>query len=270
MNIQNYLRVVSYLAPNWFDFYQAVVDYLSRVLGMSALLHQGEYDPLEDPVLLQDQLDLAFICGLPLVRHCQSEQKPLKPLVAPVMISERYQQRPIYYSDVIVNASSNLVRFEDLAGKTFCYNDFGSNSGYNLLRYRLIQKQYLHGSSKFFGKKIQSGSHQNSIRWVVNGIADYAAIDSIVLEQERRHFPQLSQQLRVVEALGPSPAPPLVCSQHLDKSLIEQILFALLHPDAELQVAMEQFGVKCFAAVELADYKILAQMYQSRVGAICV
>ncbi|BAZ09964.1 ABC-type phosphate/phosphonate transport system periplasmic component-like protein [Calothrix sp. NIES-4071] len=254
---QNYLQVVSYLAPNWFDFYQAVVAYLSRVLGIETQLHQGEYDPLEDPLLLQDQLDLAFICGLPLIRRWQLAPK-LQPLVAPVMISARYQQRPIYYSDVIVNANSDLVKFEDLAGKTFCYNDLGSNSGYNLLRYKLIQSGY---SQSFFGETIQSGSHQNSIRWVVDGIADCAAIDSVVLEQERNNFPELSQQLRVVEALGPSPAPPLAYSWHLDKSLVEQIRLALLHPDTQLQAAMDKYRVKSFATVELEDYFGLARMY---------
>lgn len=263
MSKQNYLKVVSYLAPNWFDFYQAVVAYLSRVLEINTQLHQGEYDPLEDPVLLQDQLDLAFICGLPLIRRWQVAPL-LKPLVAPVMIEARYQQRPIYFSDVIVNASSHLVKFEDLAGKTFCYNDLGSNSGYNLPRYRLIQNGY----SNFFGKTIQSGSHQNSIRWVVDGIADCAAIDSVVLEKQLRDFPSISSQIRILEALGPSPAPPLAVSLHLDKSLIEQIQFALLHADIELQGAMEKVGVKCFTVVELEDYEILGQMYQS-VGAIC-
>lgn len=254
---QNYLQVVSYLAPNWFGFYQAVVVYLSRVLGIETQLHQGEYDPLEDPALLQDQLDLTFICGLPLIRRWQLAPL-LQPLVAPVMLSARYQQRPIYYSDVIVNANSDLVKFEDLAGKIFCYNDLGSNSGYNLLRYRLIQGGF---SQSFFCKTIQSGSHQNSIRWVVDGIADCAAIDSVVLEQERNNFPELLQQLHVVEALGPSPAPPLAYSQHLDKSLVEQIRLALLYPDTELQAAMEKYGVRSFATVELEDYFGLAQMY---------
>lgn len=262
---QNYLRVVSYLAPSWFDFYQAVVDYLSRVLGMETQLKQGEYDPLEDPVLLQDQLDFVFICGLPLIRRWQVTPL-LKPLVAPVMMSARYQQRPIYFSDVIVNAKSHIARFEDLRGKSFCYNDPGSNSGYNLPMYKLIQNGY--SSSNYFGKTIQSGSHQNSIRWVVDRIADCAAIDSVVLEKQLCDFPELSTQLRIVEALGPSPAPLLAASLHLDKSLIEQIQLALLHPDAELQVAMEKIGVKCFTVVELKNYEILAEMYRS-VGANC-
>ena len=254
MTIPSKLRIVSYLAPNFFDFYAAITAYLGRVLQLKTQLHQGECDPLEDPLLLQDQLDLAFICGLPLNRYCQVVSDQLQTLVAPVMLGSRYENRPIYFADAIVNAASDVKVFADLALKTFCYNDLGSNSGYNLLQHRLIEDGHEQG---FFNKTIQSGSHQRSIRWVVDGKADCAVIDSVVLEQELRDFPELSQQLRVVEALGPSPMPPLVVAQHLGKSLIQQMRDSLLQPDRELQKAMKRFGVKRFAPMELKDYKVL-------------
>ena len=222
-------------------------------MQLETQLHQGECDPLEDPLLLQDQLDLAFICGLPLIRYCQLVSDQLQTLVAPVMLGSRYENQAIYFADAIVNAYSDLKVFADLALKTFCYNDLGSNSGYNLLQHRLIQD----GHQSFFNKTIQSGSHQRSIRWVVDGKADCAVIDSVVLEQELRDFPELSEQLRVVEVLGPSPMPPLVVAQRLGKSLIQQMRYSLLQPDTELQKAIDRFRVKRFAAVELKDYKVL-------------
>ncbi|QLE57318.1 phosphate/phosphite/phosphonate ABC transporter substrate-binding protein [Nostoc sp. TCL26-01] len=255
------LRVVSYLAPNWWEFYQAIATYLSRVLQIATQLEVGKSDPLADPLLLQDQIDLAFICGLPLIRYSQISPQQLQTLVAPVMQSSRYGNLPIYYADVIVNAHSDHKRFADLSGKTFCYNDLGSNSGYNLLCHYLSQARY---PKNFFGKTLQSGSHQHSIRWVVEGFADCAAIDSLVLEQELKNFPELSQHLRVVEVLGPSPMPPLVVAQRLDISLIEQMRLALLQPDAQMQSVMQQFGVKRFATVELKDYQILHQIYSDR------
>jgi phosphonate transport system substrate-binding protein len=261
MSIYKSLRVISYLAPNWFGFYQAIAIYLGRVLKIEFQLQQGEYDPLEDPLLFQDQIDLAFICGLPLIRYSQIVLNQLQTLVAPVMKSSRYGNHPIYYADVIVNANSNIKKFTDLTGKTFCYNDPGSNSGYNLLCHRLTQEIY---PQNFFGKTLQSGSHQRSIRWVVEGLADCAAIDSVVLEQELKDFPELSQHLRVVEVLGPCPMPPLVVAEHLGISLIGQMQLALLQPDAKMQRVMKQFGVRRFAAVQLADYYILNQIYSDR------
>ncbi|YAF97995.1 MAG: phosphate/phosphite/phosphonate ABC transporter substrate-binding protein [Nodularia sp. CChRGM 3473] len=136
------LRAVSYLATNWFGLYQAIAAYLGRVLQVEVQLHQSEYDPLKDPLLFQDQIDLAFICGLPLIRYSQVVLDELQTLIAPVMQAPRYSNCPIYYADVIVKADSNIKKFADLSGKTFCYNDTGSNSGYNLLLKHLDQKQY--------------------------------------------------------------------------------------------------------------------------------
>src|ERR687885_1881668 len=99
------LRLVSYLAPNMFGFYEAVGAYLSRVLDLEIQLVQSQYDPLEDPIILDDQLDIAFICGLPFARRYRVADSQLQALVAPTMQASRYQNRPVYFSDIIVNAN---------------------------------------------------------------------------------------------------------------------------------------------------------------------
>ncbi len=264
MSRPNKLRLVSYLAPNMFGFYQAVGAYLSRVWGIETQLRQSQYDPLEDPMLLQDELDIAFICGLPFARRYRVVPDQLQVLVAPVMQASRYENRPVYFSDIIVNAHSQLQRFDELAGKTWCYNDPGSNSGYNLVRQRLIQGRY---PSNFFGKVIQSGSHQRSMRLVVEGQADCAAIDSTVLEQELRDFPELSPHLQVIECIGPCPMPPVVAAHRLGSAFINSLQTALCKPDAELQAAMARSHIQHYAPVQSEDYAQLAMMYDAAVAA---
>ncbi len=258
------LRLVSYLAPNMFGFYEAVGAYLSRVLDIETQLEQSQYDPLEDPMMLQNRLDIAFICGLPFARRHTVVSNQLQALVAPVMQASRYENRPVYFSDIIVKADSNLLSFDDLAGKTWCYNDLGSNSGYNLVRQRLIQGGY---PSSFFGKAIPSGSHQRSIRLVIEGQADCSAIDSTVLEQELRDFPKLSSHLRVIESIGPCPMPPVVAAQRLGSAFLESLQLALCQPDAELQAAMARSHVQRYVPVHSEDYAQLATMYDSAVEA---
>lgn len=263
------LRLVSYLAPNMFWFYEAVGAYLSRVLGIETDIVQSEYDPLEDPVMLQ-QLDIAFICGLPLVQ-INRRTNQLQPLVAPVMQASRYQNRPVYFSDIIVSAESDFKTFDDLKRKTFCYNDPGSNSGYNLVRQKLMQDGY---PSNFFGKAIQSGSHQRSMRLVADKIADCAAIDSTVLEQELRDTPELSKHIRVIESIGACPIPPVVASRRLGAEVIELIQSALCQPDAELQSAMERSHIRRYVRMQLEDYDAItplsfaiATMYDTAIKA---
>ncbi len=258
------LRLVSYLAPNMFGFYEAVGAYLSRVFGIETQIVQSQYDPLEDPMMLQDQLDVAFICGLPFARRHQVVSSQLQALVAPVMQASRYQEYPVYFSDIIVNAESDLKTFDDLGGRTLCYNDLGSNSGYNLLRQRLIQAGY---PSSFFGKVIPSGSHQSSIKLVAEGLADCSAIDSTVLEQELRNSPELSTSLRIVESIGPCPMPPVVAAKHLGIAFIDKLQSALLQPDTELESAMAQAGIRRYVAVESEVYGAIAIGYDAAVEA---
>ena len=256
------LRFVSYLAPNMFWFYEAVGVYLGRVLGVETQIVQSQFDPSEDPVMRQDQLDIAFICGLPFAQLNRSGQ--LQALVAPVMQASRYQDRPVYFSDIIVNADSSLMTFDDLADKILCYNDLGSNSGYNLVRQRLIQGKH---PSSFFSKVIQSGSHQSSIRLVVDGLADCSAIDSTVLEQELRNSPELSNYLRVVESIGPCPIPPIVAARRLGSKFINELQSKLSQPDTELQAAMNQAQIRRYVAVQSEGYAVVGRKYDAAVKA---
>ncbi len=252
MTFSKKLLAVSYLAPNWFDYYQAVTFYLARTFNLDIHLIQGYMDPLTDPFLLSDELDLTFICGLPFFQYHQAVPNQLQPLVAPVLQSSRYQNQPVYFSDVIVNASSAITHFNDLYDKVFCYNDPGSNSGFYAV-HRYLQ---IHGyGPEFFAQALPSGSHQNSIQWIAEGRADWAAIDSTVLEQELQNHPALTKQIRVITAIGPAPMPPLVAATHLGSDLITQFQSALLHPDTQLQSVMKQWGVSQYAPSELIDYQ---------------
>lgn len=263
MNQPKKLSLISYLAPNMFGFYEAVAAYLSRVFNIETQLMQSQYDPLEDPMLLQDKLDIAFICGLPFARY-QQVFSQLQAIVAPVMQASRYQNCAVYFSDIIVAANSNFHNFADLKSKSFCYNDPGSNSGYNLVRQRLIKSQY---SPNFFCQVMQSGSHQNSMRWVIEGLAECAAIDSTVLEQELRDFPQLSNHLRIIDTIGPCPMPPVVAAQRLGSAFLEALQTALCEPDRELQAVMKRSHIQGYVTVQSQDYQAIASIYDTAVKA---
>lgn len=254
------LSLVSYLAPNMFWFYSAVGAYLSRALAIEVETVQGLDNPLKDPLLGEDRLDIAFICGLPFIRHHQVAPNQLKAIVAPVMQAQRYQNCPVYFSDVIVASNSSFRTFDDLAGKTWCYNDPGSNSGYNLLLHRLISTGK---NSNFLGKAIQSGSHQRSMQLVAGREVDYAAIDSTVLEQELRNFPLLAHNLQIIESIGPCPMPPIVAAQHLGATLIESVQLALLNPDVQLRSFMDKAQMHRYVVVESEDYQAIADIYDS-------
>ncbi|TYQ29236.1 phosphate/phosphite/phosphonate ABC transporter substrate-binding protein [Pseudanabaena sp. UWO310] len=255
------IKAVSYLSPNLFWYYQAITEAIFRNCGLKIELMEATTDPLDDQLLQHDHWDLMFICGLPLIRHNRIAVKPLQLLAAPVMLGDRYENQPIYFADIVVNAASNFKRFEDLAGTRFCYNDRGSNSGYNLLRYRLLSHSH-HQETAYFSDVQQSGSHQRSLQWIVSGLADCAAIDSVVMEAELRQFPELAKSLRVIESMR-SPMPPIAVSSRLAPSLIEQMQNTLFNPDPDLQAAMTMAQVKRYAKVTAQDYEPIAVTFDA-------
>lgn len=256
------LRAISYLSPNLFWFYKAIAEAFERKCSLKVELVEAKCDPIDDHLLQHDQWDITFICGLPLIRHNRKAAKPMQLLAAPVMLGDRYENQPIYFADIVVNAASNLKEFEDLEGKRFCYNDKGSNSGYNLLRYRLLQHMQPHHLRQFFSDSQQSGSHQRSLQWIASGLADCATIDSVVMEAELRQFPEVRKSLRIIESMR-SPMPPIAVSSRLAPSLIEQLQNTLFNPDPDLAAVMTIAQVKRYAKVTGLDYEPIAVTFDA-------
>ena len=235
--------------------FRAVTDHVGRALGCRAELVVGsDFEQFET-----GEVDAGFMCGLPYVRLARREPSPVELLAAPVLMGTRYGGRPIYYSDVIVHASSPCSTFADLRGRSWAYNDPGSHSGYNVTRYRLLEMGETGG---FFGSVIAAGSHQRSIRLVAEGKVDGSAVDSQVLAVELGDHPRLRAALRVIDALGPSPIPPVVASRQLPDPLKVRIRESLLAMGGEPagRVALASGLVERFVSVEDRDYDPIRQM----------
>jgi phosphonate transport system substrate-binding protein len=199
------LVFANFLAPNMTSVYTDVAARVGRALGVPAQLVDGRgWEQLRD-----GSVDVAFICGLPYVRLCRERPRMLRPLAAPVLDGARYQDRPVYFSDVIVRSDSSFRSFGDLRGRSWAYNDPDSLSGCLLVRHYLLQ---LGETEAFFGRWTFSGRHQESIRQVRAGEIDGSAIDSQVLGVENLRDPDLDGELRVIETLGPSTIPLVVAA----------------------------------------------------------
>ena len=214
------LVFANFLAPNMTTIYADVAARVGRALGTPAELIEGK--SLEQ--LRDGSVDVAFLCGLPYVRLCAEQPGMLYPLAAPILDEARCQDRPVYFSDVIVRDDSPLRSFDDLRGQRWAYNEAGSYSGCLLVRHHLLQ---MGGTEAFFGAVTFSGRHQESIRKVADGEVDASAIDSHVLGVERLRNPQLDATLRVVASFGPSTIPLAVATARLPDALQGRVRDAL-------------------------------------------
>src|SRR5262249_18134424 len=132
---------------------------------------------------------------------------------------------PIYFSDVIVRRDSRFQTFADLRGARWAYNELNSHSGHGVVRYQLAQMGETYSD---FGKVMESGWHEQSIRWVTAGKVDGAAIDSQVLAVALRERPHLAGRLRVIDTFGPSTIQPVVAARRLPQSLKAELQAILI------------------------------------------
>jgi phosphonate transport system substrate-binding protein len=249
------VRFANFLSPLLQETYEAIASYVGRALSLSVTSGVGQ-DLTE---FYAGQADLGFLCGLQYVRLGERPYNPVELLAAPVLRSERYQQRPIYYSDVIVRRESRYASFRDLSGCTWAYNEEASHSGYNLVQYSLLERK-AHGH--YFGKTIKSGSHLQSLRLVLEGKADATAIDSHVLDVVLQRDAQLASQVSIIDMFGPSSIPPVVAARRLSALLKRNIQSVLInmHQDARMAEMLQAGGIERFVAVQDEQYDDIRNM----------
>jgi phosphate/phosphite/phosphonate ABC transporter binding protein len=249
------LRFATYLAPNVIPLYRLIARRVGLALGRPAELVTGS----DHAALAHGDEDVAFLCSPPYVALVDRDEPAVELLAAPVLVGERYGDRPVYFSEVIVHRDSPIARFEDLRGCSWAFNEPDSHSGYGATRAKLAEMGEVNG---FFGRVVRVGFHQRAIRLVARGEVDASAIDSQVLEIELRDRSELAEQLRVIDSLGPSTIQPVVASRRLPVDVRARIRGVLLelHDDADARRKMAACSVKRFDPVSDGDYDDIRAM----------
>jgi phosphonate transport system substrate-binding protein len=253
------LRFTSIQAPNQDFIMLAVSQYLGWRLELPVeFVDQIPWQAREQQ-LYAGQIEIGWICGLPYVVQADTPDPPLALLAAPVMLGTRYADQPQYFSDVVVRRDRHYRTFEDLRGASWAYNEPHSHSGYNLTCYNLA---CLGETSGFFGQVLEAGSHQAALEMVLSGQVAASAIDSTVLEIELARRPELNDLLRVIEAWGPSPIPPLVTHRSLPAELHSRLQKLLLgmHQEDSGRSLLASLGLRRFAEVSDQDYDPIRRM----------
>jgi phosphonate transport system substrate-binding protein len=250
------LRFGTFLAPNMLSVYQAIADEVGARLGMSTeLVVETDYENCRN-----DLNDVCFVCSLPYVMFERQGISPASPIAAPVLEGDRYEGKPIYFSDVVVHRDSGIRAFAELRGRSWAYNEPLSHSGYGITRYHLVTLGETNG---FFGEVIEAGFHERSVRMVRDRAVDASAIDSQTLAIELRHHPDLAESLVMIDALGPSTIQPVAVSKRFSPDFHEAVRGILvgLHRDPEFKRRVLGRGmVERFVAVGPETYDDIRRM----------
>lgn len=252
------LRFGTFLAPNMMPVYAAIADAVGESLDLSTeLVVETDYENCRN-----DVNDICFVCSLPYVHFEREGVAPAVPIAAPVLQGERYGGEPVYFSDVVVAADSDLEAFADLRGRSWAFNEPLSQSGYGITRYHLLN---LGETGGYFGEVIEAGFHESAIRMVRDGEVDASAIDSQVLGIEMRDNPELRNQLRIIDSLGPSTIQPVAVSKRFDERFRDDVREVLLglHERRGFREILDHGMVECFARVGPESYDDIRQMLEA-------
>src|SRR5260370_20898774 len=206
------LAFATYLAPCLQPFYEFVATRVGEKLHRPARLIVGEaFERVREA-----EVGFAFLCGVPYVRLRRESRAAVEAIAAPSVEGERYDQRPVYFSDVIVPAHSDAAAFGDLRRRSWAFNEPESHSGYLITLSTLVE---MAETPAFFERWEMTGFHEESIRKVAAAQVEGSAVDSHVLGVEMRDHPELADRIRVICTLGPSTIQPLVATAAVPASL---------------------------------------------------
>lgn len=253
------LKVTSIQAPNSDPMCEEITRYLAAKLGVPAEYVSGIPWQQRERLIDRGDVHVGWICGLPYIWKADTPNPNVELLAAAVMEGDRYQGRPVYFSDVVVRRESPFRSFSDLRGARWAFNEPNSHSGYNVVRYHLATLAEFSG---YFGQVIESGSHQRSLEMILDGRIDASAIDSTVLEMEITGRPDLRERIRIVEILGPSPIPPWVVTRDLPDSLRDSLrtVFLEMHQDEAGRAILREGMIARFVPVSDQNYDPIREM----------
>ncbi|MCR9244641.1 MAG: PhnD/SsuA/transferrin family substrate-binding protein [bacterium] len=211
---------------------------------------RGDHDPFADAAA-----DIGFVCS-PALLYLRSLPRPTVQLIgaAPVFQDERHDgESPVYYSDVVVRSDDSAQSFEELENRVWGYNDTCSLSGY----FAALQQLRNTGcTSNYFRERRCTGSHVQSLRALLTGEIDAAAIDSTTLTLSRKEDPAITERLRVIASWGPFPVQPMVARADLDATLHQRITAAMLRLDCSgaSAIGLCSFGLERFVPITAGAY----------------
>ena len=242
------------------ESYTPLLNYLSRKLDRPVeLVQRRTYAEVND-LIERGDVDLAFVCtSAYVVGH---RKFGMKLLAAPEVNGQA-----VYYSYLIVPADSPAKSMADLRGKVFAFTDPMSNTGRLYPTY--LVRQLGETPETFFRRTFFTYSHDDAIRAVAAGLADGAAVDSLVYDFAVARDPELATKTKVIHRSPPFGSPPAVVNPNLSPKLQAKLQRLLLELDdtPEGREVLQSLGVDRFVPVDDAAYESVRALEEA-VGAL--
>lgn len=229
------------------ESYSPFLDYLEKKLNRPVeLIQRRTYLEVND-LIEHGEVDIAFVCTSAYIQG--HDLFGMELLVAPQVGGET-----TYNSYLIVPVSSNAQSMKDLRGKVFAFTDPISLSGRVYPTYVLQQLGFT--PEEFFARTFYTYSHDEAIRAVASGVADGAAVDSLVYEYAIVRDPSLAEKVKVIHSSPDFGIPPVVVSPFTRPQVKADLQSLLLEmaDDPTSSEALASIGVERFIVIDDSAY----------------
>src|SRR5918996_804869 len=170
-----------------------------------------------------------------------------------------------YRSSLIVHGESDLFSPEDIAGKTFAFNDPNSTSGYLVPMSFFLTEMGIEPKAHF-SKLTFSGSHEASILAVANQKVDVASTNLPDVQQLTREGKVPRGALRVIWVSKLIPNDPVVVRKDLPASLRQAVQESLVSMKDRVPDTFAQGGAFFGGGFVKADdsrYQIVRELHEA-------
>jgi len=228
-------------------YYQELLDLLEVTLDRPIELVQRNTYAEVNELLRTGEIDMAFVCTYSYVSGHDRFGLEL------VAVPEK-DGKTTYKSYIIARKDSSIKSFVGFKGKKFAFTDPMSTTGYlypiSLLRNLNVRPE------QFFAGYSFTYSHDNSVRAVVKGIVDGAAVESMVYDYLTEINPELISRVQVIYESGKFAAPPVVVRPTLEREVKKQLktFFYQLDKTKSGSNILQQMGLEAFRPVDDSAY----------------
>jgi phosphonate transport system substrate-binding protein len=250
------VAVAAMISPEYtYKYYLDLLKLIGENMGREITFVQKKTYSEVNKMLKQKELDLAFVCSGPYVSG--KKEFGMEIIAIPVCNGKK-----VYYSYFIASKRSGIKTFDDLKGKTFAFTDPLSNTGFLVPSYFLAQRGET--ADTFFKKTFFTHSHDNSIHAVINGLADGAAVDSLIYEFISVIDPELIEKTVIIKKSSPYGIPPVVVNPLVDEETKERLrnIFLTIHKSPEGKECLKKLHIDRFVKGNDEDYESVRELQE--------
>ncbi len=235
------------------QLWNELIAHISHGSGVSLeIVEHSAPAPVTD-LWARPDMGLVQMCGWPFWRW-----DPRPNLVAAPVLDHPYcEDRPLYWTDMVVRSDETAERLEDLFERRFGWTVEHSHSGYNAPRRMLLPHFQRSGKHLFSQSLGPYNSPMGIIKAVLDDEIDVGPVDGYFHLLLQRYLPDLAAKLRTIAVSDLAPMPPFVASSGITAGDLEKLRHsaAQAHLTPAARKVMADLAIARFVLPEAGFYE---------------